>query len=238
MKELSNTSYGQKAAEDFEICEPSAAYVTGDYQQDFYRMGIYREGLCDVNYPRQGSYTIEDYYAMPDDKRIELIDGFIYDMAASGQLHQEILGRIYHQILPCVDAHPECEVFIAPADVRLDNSNWTMVQPDLFIVCNRKDDDFQRFNGAPDFIIEIVSPSSRYHDMFRKLNKYRLARVKEYWIIDPQRLKITVYDFEHEELPMTHTFDETIQIGISKGRCKVDFAAIYDKVKKYLAIEN
>ncbi len=194
----------------------------------------YREGVCDVDDPRQGSYIIEDYYALPDDRRVELIDGWIYDMAAPSRLHQAILGRLHLQIAPCVDAHPECEIFFTPTDVCLDKNEWTMVQPDLFITCNREDDDIRRLNGAPDFIIEILSPSGRFHDMFRKLNKYRLAHVREYWIIDPEKQRITVYDFEHDELQMTYIFGDTVPIGISKGECEVDFSEIYDKVKKYL----
>lgn len=184
--------------------------------------------------PRQGSYIIEDYYALPDDRRVELIDGWIYDMAAPSRIHQTVLIQLAAQFVSCLKEHPECLLQIAPSDVRLDNDRWTMVQPDLFIVCNSQDNDPQRTNGAPDFIIEILSPSNRYHDMFRKLNKYRLAHVREYWIIDPEKQRITVYDFEHDELQMTYTFGDTVPIGISKGECEVDFSEIYDKVKKYL----
>lgn len=177
---------------------------------------------------------IKDYYALPDDRRVELIDGWIYDMAAPSRIHQTVLIQLAAQFVSCLKEHPEILLQIAPSDVRLDNDRWTMVQPDLFIVCNSQDNDPQRTNGAPDFIIEILSPSNRYHDMFRKLNKYRLAHVREYWIIDPEKQRITVYDFEHDELPMTYTFGDTVPIGISKGECEVDFSEIYDKVKKYL----
>lgn len=216
------------------VCEPAAAYKAGGSGEDAHRTRAYREGVCDVDDPRQGSYTIEDYYALPDVRRVELIDGWIYDMAAPSRIHQTVLIQLAAQFVSCLKEHPECLLQIAPSDVRLDNDRWTMVQPDLFIVCNSQDNDPQRTNGAPDFIIEILSPSNRYHDMFRKLNKYRLAHVREYWIIDSEKQRITVYDFEHDELPMTYTFGDTVPIGISKGECEVDFSEIYDKVKKYL----
>ena len=108
-----------------------------------------------------------------------------------------------------------------------------MVQPDLYIVCNSHDSDPRRLNGAPDFIIEILSPSSRTHDMFRKLNKYHGANVREYWIVDPDRQRVTVYDLEHEELPVTYTFADTVPVLISNGECSVDFAQIRERLKRF-----
>lgn len=185
--------------------------------------------------PDKGPYTLDDYYALPDERRVELIDGYFYDMAAPSALHQAILGQLYLQFAPCVEGHPECELFFAPADVRLDNDNSTMVQPDLFIFCDRPDRDTEkrRFNGAPDFVLEILSPSNRYHDMFRKLNKYRSAQVREYWIVDPENKKIVVYDFENEILPTSYTFQDTVPVAVPKGECSIDFARIDEKVKRY-----
>ena len=136
---------------------------------------VYGEGT------EQGKNTLKDYYALPDDRRTELIDGYFYDMAAPTKEHQTILMQIALQLSSAVelqlssavDSHPACRLYIAPLDVCLDNDDDTMVQPDILIVCNQDDRDERRVNGAPDFIVEILSPSSRYHDMFRKLNKYR-----------------------------------------------------------------
>ena len=136
----------------------------------------------------------------------ELIDGYFYDMASPTKEHQTILMQIALQLSVAVDTHPACRLYVAPLDVCLDNDDDTMVQPDILIVCNENDRDERRVNGAPDFIVEILSPSSRYHDMFRKLNKYRLAGVREYWIVDPKSRRVTVYDFEHDELPASYTF--------------------------------
>ena len=183
---------------------------------------------------KQGNYTIEDYYALPDERRVELIDGFIYDMAAPTPVHQIILLQLYLQLASCAESHPECEVFVAPCDVRLDNDNWTMVQPDVFIICHGDQITKKRIEGAPDFVIEILSPSSRAHDMFRKLNKYRFAGVKEYWIVDPDRLSIIVYDLEHDAIPEKYSFKDSVPVLISGGECSVDFQKILDKISKYL----
>lgn len=183
--------------------------------------------------PMQGHYTIDDYYAIPDERRVELIDGWIYDMAAPSEKHQIILGDLFYQLYPCVAEHPECRLFFAPLDVRLDNDEWTMVQPDLLIVCH-DDPDRRRVNGAPDFVAEILSPSSRYHDMYRKFRKYHEAGVREYWIIDPEHLKVTVWHFEKETLPETYTFQDEVELRISDGRCKVDFKSIYQNIERYL----
>lgn len=178
-------------------------------------------------------YTLEDYYALPDERRVELIDGVFYDMASPGRLHQAILGQLYLQFTPCVEKHPECELFFAPADVCLDNDDYTMVQPDLYINCTQKDDDKRRLNGAPDLAVEILSPSSRTHDMFRKLSKYRFAGVREYWIIDPEKQRVIVYVFERDDTPVIYTFHDTVPVGISEGDCSIDFEKIFQKVEKY-----
>ena len=197
--------------------------------------GMLKEGSAAyAQDPAQGSYTIADYYALPDDRRVELIDGRFYDMASPSQLHQIALGELFAQLYPCVLQHPPCRIFIAPLDVCLDNDDWTIVQPDLLITCQSRDQDSRRINGAPDFIIEIVSPSSRFHDMFRKLSKYRQAGVREYWIVDPEKQKVTVYYFEGDELPDSYNFGDTVSLRISHGSCSVDFRQVSERIRQYL----
>ena len=183
--------------------------------------------------PNQGNYTLDDYYALPEERRVELIDGVIYDMTCPLRVHQAILGQLHLQLAPCVEQHPECELFFAPADVRLDNDNKTILQPDLYIVCGKNETDKRRLNGAPDFVIEILSPSNLKHDMCLKLKKYRYAGVREYWIVDPQGKKVLVYRFENDEFPTIYTFEDTIPVGISEGECSVDFKRIAEKTDRY-----
>ena len=230
-KEISQEgSYGDSAPR-----EPVPAAKRMDYQEflrDRQRPLMVREAepayMAD---PRQGTYTLEDYYALPEDRRVELIDGYIYDMAAPTPIHQIILGELHYQLRSCADAHKDCRVFMAPADVRLDNDDYTMVQPDLFIICGRRDRDIRRLNGAPDFVVEILSPASHYHDMFRKLNKYKKAGVREYWIIDPDKKIVTVYDFEHDNLPVSYTFHDKVPLVISDGECSVDFVRVEEQLE-------
>ena len=196
---------------------------------------VFKDNTAENLYdPRQGSYTWEDYLTFPDERRVELIDGYVYDMASPLIVHQLILGALHVQFYPCAEAHPECELVMAPSDVRLEPDDKTVVQPDLYIFCNRKNFDKKVMRGAPDFIAEILSPSNRFHDMFRKLNKYRFAGVREYWIIDPEKLAVIVYDLEHDEPPAVYSFDDTIPVLISGGECRIDFARIHRKVEKYL----
>lgn len=174
-------------------------------------------------------YTLDDYYALPDDQRVELIDGKFYEMTAPSGVHQLILGELYVQFYNCVrDHHRDCKVYLSPYDVRLDQDNYTMVQPDLVIVCQEYDHiNNIRFEGAPDMVIEILSPSTRSKDMMLKLSKYYSAGVREYWIVDPKNQAVIVYYFEEEDyIPRTYTFEDKIPVGISKGFCLIDFAQI------------
>ena len=107
-------------------------------------------------------------------------------MSAPAVIHQKILGELHLLFRECTDAHEgECEVYLAPCDVRLDMDNKTMVQPDLLVICKEYDLGAKRFEGAPDLALEILSPSTRSKDMLLKLYKYQNAGVKEYWIVDP-----------------------------------------------------
>lgn len=125
-----------------------------------------------------GEFTIADYYALPDDKRVELIDGVFYDMASPSLLHQQLLVQLAMQFNQFAQNHKNCTVCISPCDVRLDRSDRTVVQPDLFVVCRPHDRQAKAFDGAPDLTLEILSPSSRQHDMIRKLWKYYEAGVR------------------------------------------------------------
>ena len=177
---------------------------------------------------RKSGYTLEDYYALPDEVRVELIDGVFYDMGAPSVIHQKILGELYILFRECADAHgQECDVFLAPCDVRLDRDDHTMIQPDLLVMCGPYDVDGKRIEGAPDLVLEILSPSTRAKDMLLKLHKYQHAGVKEYWIVDPDRSMVLVYDLQGEEYyPERYGFDAVIPVRISGGACAIDFSRV------------
>ena len=174
-------------------------------------------------------YTIDDYYALPEDRRVELIDGVIYDMAAPSGMHQRILGDLHILFRECAELHDmPCEVFLSPFDVRLDKDNYTMVQPDLLVVCGEYDVEHAiRYEGAPDLVIEILSPSTRSKDQLLKLIKYEHAGVREYWIVDPRYKTVTVHYFEEEEYtPRKYEFESQIPVSISGGKCIIDFSLV------------
>ena len=182
---------------------------------------------------KQGEYTYEDYLSLPDDIRVELIDGVIYDMSAPRLIHQSILLALHEQFLPCINAHPECAFFISPVDVRLDEDDKTVVQPDILITCSREKLEGRYIWGSPDFVIEVLSPSTRKKDMFIKSNKYMNAGVKEYWMIDTTAKKIFVYRFEEDDNLKLYTFDDTVPVGISEGSCSIDFKKVYERISFY-----
>lgn len=159
-------------------------------------------------------YTIEDIYALPEGKRAELIDGQIYYMSAPGLTHQRILGRLYHMIADYVNGHDgKCEVLPAPFAVFLKEDDINYLEPDISVICETSKLDENGCHGAPDWVIEIVSPSSRSRDYIRKLLKYGTAGVREYWIVDPEKQTVTVYNFE-KDLMEQYSFQEDIPVGI------------------------
>ena len=136
--------------------------------------------------PKNNSYTIEDIFALPEGKRAELIDGQIYDMAPPSPFHQKLVMELSATIRNYIRAKGEfCEVHPAPFAVFLNKDTQNYVEPDISVICDVDKIDHKGCNGAPDFIIEIVSPSSQRMDYLTKLLKYRSAGVREYWIVNP-----------------------------------------------------
>lgn len=159
--------------------------------------------------------TLEEYEAFPENERAEVFDGIIYDMASPSQLHQIILTELLVNIRNYIKGkNGKCSVFPAPFDVKLDESPLTIVQPDIMIVCDTDKLDGKRCNGAPDFIIEIVSPGNPEDDYVRKLYYYQKYGVREYWIVDPQRKSVSVNYFEENLLNVPYTFESVVKVNI------------------------
>jgi len=182
---------------------------------------------------KQGEYTVEDYYYLPKDKRFELIDGVLYDMSAPSSPHQLIGGFIHAQLFNHIMGKKgQCLPMIAPVDVQLDKDDKTMVQPDVLIVCDRDMVIRRCVYGAPDFIVEVLSPSTRNKDRYVKLHKYSSAGVREYWMIDPDTKKVVVYNFQDEDaVPMVYGFDQQVPVHVLDGECVIDFSAMYEYVR-------
>lgn len=159
--------------------------------------------------------TLEQYEALPEDKRIEIFDGIVYDMASPSQIHQAIsmqLSTVINNYI--LRKKGTCSIFSAPFDVKLSDDPLVIVQPDLMVVCDKNKLDEKRCNGAPDFIIEIVSPGNPADDYIRKLYYYKNYGVREYWIVDPKRKTITVNYFERNIISIPYPFDSTIKVNI------------------------
>ena len=180
-----------------------------------------------ISSKKQGEYTIEDYLNWPEDIRVELINGRIYFLSAPTNVHQVFAGEIFYQIKDYIRKKGgKCIPFISPVDVQLDEDDKTMVQPDVLIVCGSEKYNTKRVVGAPDFVLEVMSRSSKSRDCITKTEKYLNAGCREYWIVDPEREQVIVYDFENENYPIIHTLDDKVPVNIYNGDLKIDFAII------------
>lgn len=168
---------------------------------------------------RENLYTIEDIYLLPEGERAELIDGRIYYMAPPSTRHQGLVTDLLCQIGRHIrENNGSCEVFPAPFAVFLSENNRTYVEPDISVICDGSKLTEKGCVGAPDWVIEIVSPSSRQMDYYRKLFQYRTAGVREYWVVDPERERVTVYHFERDTME-EYPFGREIPVGIYEGFC-------------------
>jgi len=182
---------------------------------------------------KRQDYDINDYLAIPDGIRVELIDGVIYDMAAPTNIHQVLIVHIVSRLFNYIqDNDGECVPFVAPLDVKpSEEDNKTMVQPDVFVVCDRDIAKKRFFESAPDLVIEILSPSTKKRDLGIKLRKYKDTGVREYWIVDPIKKHVIVHHFESTEIPKTYGFDAKVPVGIFGDGCVIDFTEIYNQIE-------
>ena len=174
---------------------------------------------------KQGEYTVADYLAWPEDERIELIDGVIYDMSAPTDIHQLIILELSTIFREYIRRHKgQCIPVISPIDVQLGEDDRTIVQPDIAIVCDRNKFKNGRIKGALDLIVEVLSPSTRKKDMVTKLSKYMEAHVREYWIVDIDKKRVIVYaDNGKDDIDIgIYAFDDQIPVRIFDNELNVD----------------
>ncbi|MCD8105045.1 MAG: Uma2 family endonuclease [Lachnospiraceae bacterium] len=159
-------------------------------------------------------YTVDDIYDLPDGVRAELIDGEVYYMAPPMREHQRIVGRLSRIIGNYIDAKQgRCEVYEAPFQVRLNKDDKNYVEPDISVICDPGKLTDYGCAGAPDWVIEVVSPGSVKMDYGIKLFKYRSAGVREYWLADPTTRNVIVYNFEKNDVTK-FLFTDPIPSGI------------------------
>ena len=188
--------------------------------------------LAEQRYTYADYNTWEDYDESGNQIRYELIDGVPYALASPSRRHQEILGELFGQFRDFLKGKPY-KVFVAPLDVRLNAQNTNdilddnVLQPDLFIVCDRRKLDNNSIIGAPDMIVEILSPRTMRHDKFIKYQKYQHAGVREYWIIDPENRSLQVCLLENGKYTSTtYNDNDTVPVHILEG-CKINLSDVF-----------
>lgn len=164
---------------------------------------------------KNNTYTSEDYWNLPEGQRAELIDGKLYAMSPPSRIHQELVRELTVTFSNHIKSRGgDCKVYPAPFAVNLNANDETYVEPDLSIICDKSKLSDRGCEGAPDFIVEVVSPSSRKMDYSKKNTLYSEAGVREYWIVDPEKQRTTIYCYEDDAAPTIVPFDQDIQVGI------------------------
>ena len=165
--------------------------------------------------PQERIYTSADYWNLPEGQRAELIDGQMYMMAPPSYRHQRLVAQFTKILGQYIDSKKgDCVVLPAPFAVNLHADDETYVEPDINVICDKNKLSDRGCEGAPDFIIEIVSPSSRRMDYSTKNALYSEAGVREYWIVDPVKERVTVYHYEEDDAPTIYSFDQPITVAI------------------------
>lgn len=181
---------------------------------------------------QQGEYTIHDLAQISEELRVELIDGHLIYLEAPVSNHQRVAVGLTTALVNYIDDNNgDCIVYTAPFDVQLRADDIKNVfQPDVLVVCDQTKDNGKHIVGAPDLVIEILSPSTQSKDKEIKYRKYKEAGVREYWIVDLKNMRVIVYDFEHIYKIAIYGFGAEIPVGIFGGKCVIDFSKIADKL--------
>ena len=181
-------------------------------------------------------FTYADYLAQDENsERMEIINGEVYMMSSPTPTHQSVSGEIFRQIANFLEGK-SCKVFSAPFDVRLFEKDGdkpenvdTVVQPDILVVCDKSKLDKHGCKGAPNLVIEILSPSTFRHDCLIKFNLYLRAKVPEFWVIDPEDKTVSVcllrsdgmYDISRPYKP-----DDIVKVNVLEG-CFIELSKVF-----------
>ena len=166
---------------------------------------------------RKQSYTLADIYTLPDGQRAELIGDEIYMMSPPSTRHQRLVSMLHATIYNYINTNNgKCEVIPSPFSVFIkdENDKECYVEPDISVICDADKIDDKGCHGAPDWIIEIVSPSSRKMDYGRKQALYLSSGVQEYWIVDPLKERVVIYRQSEDWTPIFVNFSESVKVGI------------------------
>ncbi|MBP3700962.1 MAG: Uma2 family endonuclease [Lachnospiraceae bacterium] len=176
--------------------------------------------------PKEQFYTAEDYWNTPEGERMELIEGHFYAQVAPSRAHQDVLSFLHAAVYNYIQTNGgSCRVYPAPFAVQLSDADTTIVEPDISVICNPDKLNDKGCKGAPDWIIEIVSPSSKRMDYYTKLALYRAAGVREYWIVDPLKKVVIVYNMEHDDGPVFYPLSEKVKAHIYDN-LEIDFSQL------------
>ena len=188
---------------------------------------------------KEKHYTYADYLQWPDETRYELIDGEAFLMSPAPLVeHQEVAGEVYYQLRNQLDGQP-CRPYIAPVDVRLprkdeaDAAIDTVVQPDILVVCDPRKIDRRGVRGAPDWVLEVLSPSTAAHDQIAKRRTYERAGVREYWLVHPGDRTLTVYLLDNGQYgrPEIYELKDATPVGVLPG-VSIAWDALVERLPK------
>ena len=173
-------------------------------------------------------YTVADIEALPEGQRAELIDGEMYMMASPSATHQAVQIWLATEIYAKIrEKGGKCKAFSAPFAVYIMEDDKNYVEPDIVVICDRDKIDKKGCQGAPDWVIEIVSPFSKKMDFYKKLDLYERAGVREYWVIDASKKAIVIYTLENEGIPEIHSFSDVVKAAVL-GDFEIDFSKMTD----------
>ena len=187
---------------------------------------------------QQGEFTVEDYFDLPGDLHVELIDGVLYYLNTPSSMHQLVASQMFYELETHIRENKgKCIPCFAPWGVQLVEDEDTVLQPDVFVVCQKDKIIKSQILGAPDLVVEVLSPSTKKKDTGIKYTKYKKGGVREYWMIDLEKEMITVCEFLQKEESRTTIYGlgDKVPVGIFDGKCVIDFGEIFTRLEGFFS---